>query len=222
MIPFARVLKYGNEAPGPVTYSGVLNMQASISSAFKDLVDPNRVIDSMSAPSISTAQFLPGCTSSFNFRNGYISIPVASMTDMNIGKSTNLPFTIEYYAFVVNTASNNWYLSCGTGTTSSAKHYSGNFYVQGRTEGSGNSRPSSSIPTGSWKHFALVWDGTTTTWYVDGTRSMSFDVVWGNLTTPLRIGGYEVVSNAYFDQIRITNSALYSGASFTPPVPPLN
>lgn len=44
----------------------------------------------------------------------------------------------------------------------------------------------------------------------------------GNLTTPLRIGGYEVVFNAYFDQIRITNSALYSGASFTPPVPPLN
>lgn len=222
MIPFARIVKYGNHVPKPPTYSGVLNMQASVSNSFKDLVNPMRQIDLMNAPTVSTAQFLPGCTSSFNFRNGYISIPVSNMADMNIGKSQNQPFTIEYYAYVVNSASNNWYLSCGTGTTSSAKHFSNNFYIQGRG-GTGALQPSSSIPTGVWRHFALVWNGTSTTWYVNGVRSITFNNdPWGNLNTPLRIGGYEVVSNAWFDQIRITNSALYSGASFTPPVPPLN
>lgn len=217
MIPFTRIIIYANKAPIPPMYSAPFVMHAS--DGFVDLATPSRTITLTNTPTISTTQFLPGQHSSYGFTSGFITIPTAQITDLNIGKASG-DFTIEYYAYIINAASNYWYLSSGTGVTSDIKIFSGTLYLQGRTKGA--SASTATIPVGRWTHYALVQDGTNIRWYMDGKLSMTVTGDrWGDVNTPLRIGGYELVSNGYYDQIRITNSALYSGATITMPAYPL-
>jgi len=218
MLPFPQLVIYGNTRP---SYSGVLVMHSD--NGFTDLAKPTRIINKSSTSLVTTtAQHLPGLTSSYNCNLGYIIIPATDMTDMNIGKSTG-DFTVEWFCYITSVAGTPWYISSGTGTTSDVKVFSSTLYLQNRTGGSSVavSTINNSTYVGRWIHCSLVQDGTTVTWYMNGTRILTAAGRWGDVNTPLRIGGYENVSNSYIDQIRITNLALYSGASFTAPDYPL-
>ena len=213
MLPFARLIKYGN-AIQPVQADFLMRA----ADGYKDLANPSRIIGSVGTLLTTTSQHLPGQTSSYNFTgspNRYITLAPVDTPDLNISKPTG-DYTIEYFGYVLSAGGSNWYLSCGAGTTGSVKNLNNNLYLQNST-GGGGLIASSMVPLGRWVHFALVQSGNDIYWYMDGTRRISTTGRWNVPSTPLRIGGYEVISNAYIDQIRISNSALYTAATITPP-----
>lgn len=219
MIPFSRLIKYGYEIPEQI---GVLVMHAD--DGFVDLKSTSRVIQKSTNELVtSTVQHLEGLTYSYNCALGYIIIPVSSMGDLNIGKTTG-DFTIEYFSYINSFSGSPWYISSGTGSTSGVKIFGDQLYLQSQTASTnvGVSTINNGTYVQRWIHIALVQSSSTVSWYMNGTRILTTTGRWGSSNTPLRIGGYEQVSNSYIDQIRISNRALYAGESFTVPLYPLN
>lgn len=216
MFPLPRMLEYGNIKPH---YDAPFLMHAD--DGFKDLSKTDRIIEIVNTPKLDTTQVLAGLKQSYDFRSGYIRIPVTDMVDLNVGKDTG-DFTIEFYGYIttIGSASSIWFLSDGNGTQSGVKTYQGQLYLQTRTGGA--NKTYTSIPMNQWVHYALVQSGTTVYWYMNGVLHLTAPGRWGNLNTPLRIGGYEQPSAGYYDQIRISNTALYKGeATIVPPPYPL-
>ncbi|QCW18641.1 hypothetical protein SEPL_435 [Salmonella phage SE_PL] len=213
MIPFSRLLTYANTAPDKK-----YGMLMRAKDGFKDVWNPGRVITLNSTPSIDSTIVLPEQEKSFRFTSGFISLAVDQMQDLNVSKQEG-DYTIEFYMYAVGRNTNNWYISNGTGVTGGVKIYTSNLYLQGRTKGT--SLISSNIPLNVWTHVALVQSGTDVRLYISGSLKMILNGDrWGVYNTPLRIGGYETSANAYYDQIRISNSALYTESSITPPTYP--
>jgi hypothetical protein len=88
-----------------------------------------------------------------------------------------------------------------------------------------------SVSTDTWYHFAVTYDGDKTRIYLDGSRELELDDARnkGDITpsnNPLRIGNRISGGGSYFqgqmDDIRISNSARYTGATHTVPTSAYN
>lgn len=222
MFPFPRMIQYGN-ASEVITANFLMRAK----SGMVDLAHPTRVISQVGTISYNTTTFLTNQVRSFDFSAAtsgttrYIVLQVADMADLNISKTTG-DYTIEYFAYIPGVNGNYWYLSQGAGATSGVKLFNNNMYLQNNA-GGGNLVSVSTIPQNAWIHCALVQSGTNIYWYMNGTLKLSATGRWNTNNTPIRIGGYEVVSNSYVDQIRINNTAMYNGsATITVPTYPLS
>lgn len=83
----------------------------------------------------------------------------------------------------------------------------------------------SSLKSRGWNHFALVKNGTTHTWFINGQMGQSFSVTSPGVfaTASMAIGsrfdGNEPFTG-YISQLRLTDQVVYT-ASFTPPTAPV-
>ncbi|AFC21991.1 hypothetical protein GAP32_530 [Cronobacter phage vB_CsaM_GAP32] len=208
MLPFARIIKFG-----VVIVNYVTKILLHAENGIVDLASQTPITTSGVVPLASTPALV---NKSYDCRSGYLIISAADRAKTNIGTSSD--FTFEWYGYCTNNSSNNWYVSSGTGTTSGLKIYSGSLYLQGRTKG--GLVASSLIPLNTWTHFCIMQTGGNVYFYIGGTKRITLTGdIWGDLNTPLRIGGYESSSLSYIDQIRITNMALYNPATSTITVP---
>jgi hypothetical protein len=75
------------------------------------------------------------------------------------------------------------------------------------------------VTTNTWHHVAMSKSGSTLNLYLDGTRIATTTGVTSNVsnTDPLHIGGRGLEGLVgYLDDVRVSNVARYTGASFTP------
>lgn len=130
-------------------------------------------------------------------------------------------FTIEWWQYVTEIYTDNWFLSKGGATTSCLKIYYSKLYLQ--TEKAADER---SIDVGDalfakqWQHIALVQVDGLLSLYIDGKQQILVTTTgnFGNSTKAITFGARAKdtsVSKAYFDQIRISNIARYND-EFTP------
>lgn len=209
MLPFARIIKFGT-----VIVSYVTKFLLHAENGIGDLASQIPITVSGVVPLATTPALV---NKSYDCRSGYFIISAADRAKTNIGTSSD--FTFEWYGYCTNNSSNNWYASSGTGTTSGLKIFSSNLYLQGRTKG--GLVASSVIPLNTWTHFCIMQTGGNVYLYIGGTKRITLTGdIWGDVNTPLRIGGYEFSSLSYIDQVRITNRALYNPATSTITVPP--
>jgi len=87
-----------------------------------------------------------------------------------------------------------------------------------------NTVAASGIALNTWMHLALVRDGSTINFYVDGTRTFTQNIGLGtffsNPSIDMSIGGHTDAppSNCLIEEFRYSDVARWSGASFTAPV----
>lgn len=100
-------------------------------------------------------------------------------------------------------------------------------YFWASSGGSGNVvQTTQAISTGAWKHIALCREGNTWNTYYDGTRvdTRTLAVTLHASTDPVYIGSYFGASlneiNGYIDELRVSDSARYTGSSYTVPTEP--
>ena len=100
-------------------------------------------------------------------------------------------------------------------------------YFWASSGASGNAvQTTQAISTGSWKHVALCREGNTWNTYYDGTRvdTRTLAVTLHASTEPVYIGSYFGTANneinGYIDELRVSDSARYTGASYTVPTEP--
>ena len=159
----------------------------------------------------------------FDGNGDYLSL--ASSSDFGFGTGD---FTIE--AFVLsNTNSNTPYILDGRSTLSASENVptlyinSNNFeyWVNGSARiTAGNST------AGTWRHVAVVRDGSTTTMYVDGTSAGTFSDSINYATCPLIIGqrknGSSQSLEGFISNLRIVKGTAVYTANFTVPTAPLS
>jgi hypothetical protein len=81
-----------------------------------------------------------------------------------------------------------------------------------------------SFAANTWYHVAVVSSGTTGTLYINGVaQGATFSTNGTNASSTVQIGRTHTITNdfpGYISEVRITNTAVYTGA-FTPPSAPL-
>lgn len=82
---------------------------------------------------------------------------------------------------------------------------------------SGNYGLNTTLTAATWSHVAWVRNGTTTSFYVNGTSVTSTASADYNNYAPIRLGTGYSVFNGYLDDIRITKGVPRYTANFTPP-----
>jgi len=97
-------------------------------------------------------------------------------------------------------------------------------YFWASSGSSGNAvQTTQAISTGSWKHVALCREGNTWNTYYDGTRvdTRTISATLHASTEPVYIGSYFGTANneinGYIDELRVSDNARYTGASYTVP-----
>lgn len=190
-----------------------------------------------------------GTASLYNDGSGDLDITVES-TDFNFGTGD---FTVEAQVYIdgdatspanpivvtnrsPNHSDETWFL--GYYEPSTEWNFSFQTTDDGRVGGSGSSSSLTGVTysTGQWYHIALVRDGTTIRFYVDGTEEVTitgFDGSLGDNSNSnfasnqsktahfLTIGSLTGNTNTYgyhhIDELRISDTARYTTSSFTVP-----
>jgi len=179
---------------------------------------------------ISTAQVQSGFGQSIWIPDSSSALPFASLPSQYSFGTGN--FTVEY--FVYPTHANNvdaryFSLSAGTYPNASfreitfrqnASNSFGLFYLVGTSLSI--SASSNNVARNAWQHHAIVKNGTALTAYVDGVSRVTLSGVTTtfNFSNIIFSPGFES-GNGYYDEIRISNSAIYT-ANFTPPSAPFS
>ena len=168
----------------------------------------------------------------------YLSFSDSADWDIGVGDAyTNEAFTVEFFANLNSTAGTQMFFGLGGGTagwnSTTGFQYiffiqSSTLYFQWWTSGTSPNTISASISslglgTGTWYHFAVAYDGTTTEAYFNGSRFGSTSTANYNepsSATTFRVAGATpfYTMNGYMDEFRITKGvARYSGATITVP-----
>lgn len=155
-----------------------------------------------------------------------------TMDDWEMGVN-NKPFTIEFWAYLLDTNSLQVFISKhgGVNAWNGSDGLNFNFYYTGTSlnfeywNGSGPTSIQNSInlQANQWIHFAIVYDGTVTSIFVNGIKqynSSSDNYGALPLTPTFEIGsqiggGYPF--NGYMDDLRITDGIARYTSNFTPP-----
>lgn len=171
----------------------------------------------------------------------YLSFSDSADWDIGVGDAyTNEAFTVEFFANLNSTAGTQMFFGKGGGTagwnSSTGFQYiffiqSSTLYFQWWTSGTSPNTISASISslglgTGTWYHFAIAYDGTTTEAYFNGSRFGSTSTANYNepsSATSFRVAGAtpSYSMNGYMDEFRITKgSSRYTGTTLTVPTAP--
>ena len=150
---------------------------------------------------------------------------------------SNEPFTVEFFANLNSTGGTQMFFGKGGGSaswnSSTGFQYiffiqSSTLYFQWWTSGTSPNTISASISslglsTGTWYHFAIAYDGTTTEAYFNGSRfgsTSTADYNEPSSATDFRVGGATpfYYLDGYIDEFRITKgSSRYTGTTLTVP-----
>jgi hypothetical protein len=205
---------------------------------FNDLYDNgiyNRTITAISSAAVSTAQKKFGTASLLlNGTSQYVSVGPANAAINDLCNQTQ--FTIEGWIYLSgNSPTNGASLQRATivdgGSQTGSNPSSWNFSVEGSstTTGTGlyfemldststlyTASCTVSISTASWHHVAVVRNGSTITFYLDGVAQTTSTNTIGSTTFAMGaqlmyIGGrpltsYQQYFNGYIDEVRITNN----------------
>jgi len=174
-------------------------------------------------------------TSVFKYGTGSMSLSASGNTLRTQYNNPSLSmgtgdFTIEGWVYLSSTPSTNGVfqmsgtsggfvnnqtanLALGTNSSSTWQIYAKNTYTISS---------STTIPVGSWIHFALVRSGTTTVLYINGTALITLTADSTNYSTPyIGLGSiYDATSyplGGYIDDLRITKGYARYTSNFTPP-----
>ncbi len=80
---------------------------------------------------------------------------------------------------------------------------------------------SGSWKLGTWNHFAVTHDGTTTEVYVNGVQEISTTSASFSGTTDIQVSEPDYPAHGYISDFKISNSDIYTG-DFTPPTAPVS
>ena len=167
----------------------------------------------------------------------YLSIPDSSDFDIGLPVGySNEPFTVEFFANLNSTGGTQMFFGKGGGSASwnSSTGFQYIFFIQSsilyfqfwQSGASANTISADistlGLSTGTWYHFAIAYDGTTTEAYFNGSR---FGTSTGNYNAPssatdFRVGGAtpSYSMDGYIDEFRITKgSSRYTGTTLTVP-----
>jgi hypothetical protein len=174
-------------------------------------------------------------TSVFKYGTGSMSLSASGNTLRTQYNNPSLSmgtgdFTIEGWVYLSSTPSTNGVfqmsgtsggfvnnqtanLALGTNSSSTWQIYAKNTYTISS---------STTIPVGSWIHFALVRSGTTTVLYINGTALITLTADSTNYSTPyIGLGSiYDATSyplGGYIDDLRVTKGYARYTSNFTPP-----
>lgn len=170
---------------------------------------------SRSGAKISTAKSKYGGSSIYF--SGLDNLQVINTSAFNFGTSN---FTIEFWIFPISV---DYFLGKGNGTSvpGSMLIYLTSLGFYTCYDGGSVICPTIAFTINQWQHIAIVRSGTNYTAYKDGQvhSSALFPSASSSLNTvegPLQIGSFAGRAiTAYFDSIRVTNSARYT-AAFNP------
>lgn len=201
----------GGVSATPVADKTLLLLRAK--DGVTNLANPTQALTKVGAFGVVATQSKFDNDGAFNCVSGRVDVGTASDYNFPAGQD----FTIEFWAFNTSTASNLWWISKGTGTTSCVKTYQSTLYLQTQTSAA-SAATTGVYSTARWQHWALVRKGTVTTLYIDGVAKLTLNdsSAFGSASQLLRIGGYEGYCYGYLDQIRVSKVARYDGP-FTPP-----
>ena len=198
-----------------------------------DLSDSNQSVTFNNSAVISTAQSKFGGSSFYSASNG----DIAQITNKSITNHlhTASNFTVEFWHKSTESGTPSGFFFDTTWTSTNygmwMGYYSGEWRFAVCKASSGNYVVRTEIsatwsnPT-DWHHFALVRNGTTYTYYVDGS-SVATGTSAGGEGTISNDSGYSFglggvldntaySLNGYYDDLRISHLARYTG-NFTPP-----
>ncbi len=180
-----------------------------------------------SATQSTTQSKFGGKSAALNLSGGddYLTAPHNSGFSFQSGE----PFTVELWYYPTSFGTYNYLISKGAdsvyrewalGCTASSV----NWYI--KAGGDVNYVASATVSLNTWTHIAVSCDGSTVSIYKDGTRigTTSFSTPDGyGQATNLTVGKFLNYSNiahegrGYFDDIRITKAARYTGTTITVP-----
>lgn len=216
------LLIIGNKS-GPAAVNTAMLLQADASQVPLglpvDRAKPGRVFTKYATPGgVVTAQAKFG-QYSFDCRTGGFEVTGQQKTDLVF--AAGVPYTVEFWAYNTAVDGATWWMYFNTGTSSCFKTFQSTMYLQDNSisitvGGLGT------IPLNRWNHVAIVYNGTTLSLYVNGTR-VSNQASNGGWSIPVafaRVMGGEGTAKCYMDQFRISRTARYTGASFTVPSAP--
>lgn len=169
----------------------------------------------------------------FDGAGDYLSMPMTADLDLSSGA----PFTLEGWFFLPSVASSTSQLLLGcrdvtntSGYTLALRPDTGLLSFQMFGAGGASCTASASVSAGSWYSFALVWDGTNFTAFIDGVPGTT-PVSAGPTFTPfaateLRVGAdvFSGITGNYWpgslDEFRITNGTARYSTNYAPATEP--
>lgn len=195
-------------------------MPFTTTSGFADVAN-NHAITVVGSPTISTAQSKFGAGALLVSNGNYLRI--ASTPTLNM--SGKAPFTFECWVNrlsdlggfngdgVLSMRTANVFCPIAIKTLST---YIGNSALNGFTFLSGTG-----VALGVWIHYAVVGDGTNIKVYTNGVlKGTIAHQSWPSTNNFLNIGfDTDGGSNAYINDVRVSNTAIYTD-NFTPPTSP--
>ena len=178
-------------------------------------------IKTLGTVQISTSVSKSG-SGSMRFNSPIDQLVLPGTTDLSFASD----FTVEFWVNATNINSGNYQilLAKGYGIQLYMFPTAGYIAIACSSSNSGsyfiNATSALTIASGVWSHVAFVKNGQSYTLYLNGisTYSVSTSNIINTGTSPLLIGcgaGALYPFNGYMDNLRITNSALYT-ANFTP------
>jgi hypothetical protein len=162
-----------------------------------------------------------------------LSLPSTSGNYAFNSISTSAPFTVEgwFYQTSSQTANSTVLLKKNADASvnfamrvrGSDRKMEGVVYYTGTGGSTVTAASANAVSLNEWHHIAIVGDSASNlTFYMDGVRVATSQYTRQNLTTPLLINGDATAThrglNGYIDEVRLTNAARYSGASYDVPV----
>jgi hypothetical protein len=217
----------------PLTAISGTSLLTCQSNRFVDNSSNNFAITRTGTPSVQPfSPFAPTSAYSTSVNGGSLYVPSTSSVTSAASSSYSLTgnFTIECWANIPAGTSQTTYaqiiLSGGAnqGLHSNFLGATNNFYMYNI---GGNVASGVISNDGAWHHLAIVRNGSTVTFYVDGisrgTTTTSATINFGTSTGP-RIGSGNAVDNhftGFISDVRIVNGTAVYTANFTPPTAPL-
>lgn len=191
----------------------------------KDIADPNRVFQSFGANVAYRDNIKKfGSHSLYVGASSRLQVPDSAELRMGLGD-----FTVEMFVYHVTIAVNTCiFAKSNSNMQSSFLTFGSGGNQMGITSDNGISSYAnmSLVPTGAWTHWALVCRARKWSLFRNGVAIFNQVTNVGTFAenaSPFSLGGFSYSansasnSNAYFDEIRVSNVARYGPGSFTVP-----
>jgi len=223
IVPQSALTTYGTNNNSLTTLLLNFEGQANGSTIFTDSSAYNHYVTPVGTAAISTAQFKYGSASGLFNSTSYLTVPYAP--EFNFGTNN---FTVEAWIYIPALSSiaantyllaknQSWALSFPTASSGVLNYY---LSSNGSTWDIQSGASLGTLTAGTWNHVALVRNGTTFTPYLNGvagTTTTSSLTLNANLNNVLIGGaGSGLGFPGYIDDVRITNSAVYTAAFNVP------
>jgi hypothetical protein len=165
-----------------------------------------------------------GGSMAFDGTGDYLVAP--SSPNFTLGPS-GANFTIEFWIYVNSVSGGNVFMGTWQDNATNFSNrwcifYHGSAGITFTNSGGSNGCSGGTLNTGQWYHIAIVRNGSTITFYKDGTSTgtQTTDQAYttqDKLLVGAQTGGSLTAMNGYIDDLRITKGYARYTSNFTPP-----